>query len=99
MQIETRTALKWSKDMERAWIVLDMLLKPRGSGNRYFAKRLAATFKQDPELKPYITRVVVGSSRVTVRLRCEVGLMGAMMRVVNRHVEVRDVPGQMPMFA
>ena len=99
MHVETRTSLKWSKDGERAWIVLDMMIKPRGSGNRAFARRLGESFKRDQELKPFLAKTVVGTSRVTVHMRCDLALIGAMMRVCQRAAERRADPDQMALFA
>jgi hypothetical protein len=90
--------MKFSDDCTRAWVVLDMKLVPRGSGNRRFARKLAASFKRDPDLKPFISKVVTGTSRVTVHVRAEVGVFAAMARVSSRVLRDRDVPGQLKMF-
>jgi hypothetical protein len=98
MQIESRARLKINRSGTKAQIILDMMLMPRGSGNRAFARRLGESFKRDKRLDAYRTRVVIGASRVTVHLKAEPGLMATILEISQSISQQRDLPGQLPMF-
>lgn len=70
-------------------LLLDILIKPRGSGNRAFAQGLAQQFRQDPRMRPHVRRVVAGVSRVTVSLVASPELM----RVVWNWNKSADLSG------
>lgn len=74
--------------------VMDVLLTPRGSGNRAHAQRVAQAFRDHPKLKGHIRKVVAGSSKVTVYLIPSLELM----RVVAEWKAEEDVPGQLKIF-
>ena len=77
-------------------VVLEVLLTPRGSGNRKLARQLAAAFRNHPKLGRHVRRASAGSSKVMVHMIPSL----AMMRVVAQWQKerVEDVPGQLPLF-
>lgn len=79
-------------------ILLEILLVPRGSGNRKWAVALAKAARVHPELGPHIRRVRVGSSKLLITLKPSVSLMSAMMSWNQRRLASADVPGQLPLF-
>lgn len=99
MPIEVKTRVNWGKNGRDPTVVLDLLLTPRGSGNRNKAQRLAKVFRDHEELGPCITRIVTGASRVTVHLRAGLATMAAVERWYSKAKESKDVEGQIPLFA
>jgi hypothetical protein len=95
MQIETSTKTRINRDGEgEFWLTIRIL--PRGSGNRSKVRRLAAQAKRDPDMAPWIIRVVEGASSLSIVMKPGLGLIDALNRVSER---TRDVPGQLPLFA
>lgn len=94
VELVTKTHVKG----RRVSIVLDVKLLPRGSGNRAAACRLAASFRQNPYLKPHLIRVVAGASRVTVHLRPSIDLAGDLRQLVLDDRARRDAPGQLGLW-
>ncbi len=97
MKIEVRTRARVTRQ-GRPTVVMDLLLLPRGSGNRNRARRLAQVFRQHPTMKRHVIRVVCGASRVTVHMKASVQLMRDVMSIAPEH-GITDVPGQLPLFA
>lgn len=97
MQIETTTKSRLNRKGEaEMWLSITVL--PRGSGNRSKVARLAAAARRDPDMSPWILRVIEGSSRLVVVLKPGWGLMAAINRMSERTKQT-DVPGQLPLFA
>lgn len=78
-------------------VVMEILLLPRGSGNRNTARRLANHFRTNAELKPHVKKVVCGTSRVTVHLIPSIDLLQIIEDIKRRQREA-DLPGQLPLF-
>jgi hypothetical protein len=95
MKIQTSTKARVNRQGEpEIWLTISLL--PRGSGNRSKVAKLAEAARRDPDMSPWILRVVEGSSRLVVVLKPGFGLVGALNRVSERN---RDVEGQLPLFA
>jgi hypothetical protein len=97
MEIEVKTRSRVTR-LGVPEIIVQCTFLPRGSGNRYKARRLAELYKRSEELKPHIRRIVVGTSAVTVHMRASLSLMSAMDEFLARAREPKDVPGQLKMF-
>ncbi len=106
-QVEVRTRIRPVRRTgggKRRWsdgdseIVMQILLLPRGSGNRKMAVALAKAAKADPKLSPHVKRVKAGASTVWVILRPSFALAKTMMEWNRQRVENPDVPGQLPLF-
>jgi hypothetical protein len=81
-----------------AELVLEILLTPRGSGNRELARQMARAARNHPKLGPHVRRVQAGSSKVMVHLIPSVELMRVVAQWQRDEVEAADVPGQLPLF-
>lgn len=80
-------------------LILDLLLTPRGSGNRRMAQGLAAAAKSHPRLGRHVRNVVAGSSRVRISLKPSVELTRDMLAWnAERSAATPDVEGQLPLF-
>ena len=79
-------------------VVMEILLTPRGSGNRKMARQLAQCFKSHPKLGPHVRRCCIGSSKVIVHMIPSRGLMKVMLEWNRERAENPDVPGQLPLF-
>ena len=81
---------------ETGYLLLEVLLTPRGSGNRRIAVALAKAFKAHPDLGPHVHSARAGYSKVWVMLRPSLSLAKTMLEFnANRRP---DVPGQLPLF-
>lgn len=101
MPVELKTRFK-GLFTERPELVLDVLLVPRGSGNRKMARRIADYIRRDSDLGPYVGKIVTGSSRVSIHLPITREVEAAVNRFLTRRKEeeaqaVPDVPGQLPL--
>ena len=106
-QVEVRTrvvpASKRSKGEKKrpglhhgGYVLLEVLLTPRGSGNRRLAVALAKAFKAHPQLGPHVHTARAGYSKVWVKLTPSLALAKTMLEWnANRQP---DVPGQLPLF-
>lgn len=94
MQVETKTRIKLARDGTPV-VILDMLLLPRGSGNRNAARRLADAFRRDVRFKDHIRKISCGASRVTVHCRSSKAFLKMVLEMTD---EPKDVPGQLAMF-
>jgi hypothetical protein len=106
-QVEVRTRLvpvrrsgqrKRDNLLGETEVLMEILLVPRGSGNRKWAVALGKAAKAHPELGPHVKRVRVGSSKVWVTLLPSPSLLASMMSWNQRRLESADVPGQLPLF-
>lgn len=97
MQIEVKTRLKVARDGTPV-VIMDVLLLPRGSGNRNRARQLADAFKVHPLLKRHVRRVVCGASRVTVHMRSSLGLLRDINAIAPEMERTQDVEGQLKLF-
>lgn len=79
-------------------VVVSLAIVPRGSGNRYKARRLADAFASDERMKRHLKRVVCGASRVTLHLRPSLALMEDINAICSEAKSSRDVRGQLVMF-
>jgi hypothetical protein len=91
-RIETRTRIYVSKKGVPV-VVLDILLLPRGSGNRAMAKALAAKARAST-LGPHLLKVVTGASRVTLHMRSSLEFVRVIAEWPGREGDT-DVPGQL----
>jgi hypothetical protein len=96
-KIELKTRIR-SDGRHGPELILDLLLVPRGSGNRAFAAALAKTIRKHPKLSPHVRQVKAGSSRVMVSLTPSVGLMKTIALWSSSVQADEDVPGQLPLF-
>lgn len=98
MQIEVKTRMRITG--EEPEVIMDLLLKPRGSGNRHQARLLGRAFRNHRILGDHVKKVVVGSSRVTVHLRATLDAIRAVNECAeeNRRNQPVDVPGQLKLF-
>lgn len=92
MQVETQTRYRVSSK-GKLEVIVKLLLKPRGSGNKHYAARLAKAFRDHPIMAPHISKVVAGTSSVTVHVVPSVACMRAINEVAR--TATVDVPGQM----
>jgi hypothetical protein len=76
---------------------MELLLTPRGSGNRKLAVALAKAAKNHPQLGPHVKRVKAGSSKVWITLVPSLALAQTML-TWNQQRKQTDVPGQLAMF-
>ena len=99
-KVELRTRVKGLLT-DKPTVVLDVLLLPRGSGNRKRARELAALLRSNDLMGPHIDRVVCGASRVTVHVKATVASMRALNQWLERErlKKENDVEGQPPLFA
>jgi hypothetical protein len=94
IELKTRTRVDRRGDVR---FVMDFMILPRGGANRRYAREMAAKVRQ--ELGEHITRVVIGSSRVTVHFRPSLALMGAINDYCERARQAaQDDPKQLPLF-
>jgi hypothetical protein len=78
------------------YVLLEILLTPRGSGNRPLAVALANAAKAHPQLGPHVYSARAGYSKVWIKLTPSVQLARTMLEWnANRQP---DVPGQLPLF-
>lgn len=98
MPIEVKTRMKMVNGGRESEVIMDLLLLPRGSGNRNQARAIGRAFKRNRHLKGHVKRVVVGSSRVTVHLRSSISLLREIQKMAEEE-RALDVPGQLPLFA
>lgn len=94
MQIKVTTRMR----LKEEGVVVDMILLPRGSGNRNAARRLRESFERNEQLRPHLLRVVSGTSRVTLHLKASVELMRVISEMRTAAEQARDVPGQLKLF-
>lgn len=97
MQIEVKTRLKIARDGTPV-VIMDVLLLPRGSGNRNRARRLGEAFRQHPKIKKHIRKIVVGASRITVHMRSSIALMRDINQISPELEATQDVEGQLKLF-
>jgi hypothetical protein len=86
------------RQWEDAELLLEILLTPRGSGNRKFAVELAQAARTNPKLGPHIRRVKAGSSKVWIYLTPSLGLMKTLALWSSSVQQDQDVPGQLGLF-
>lgn len=97
MQAEIKTMMR-VRDGHPPELIMQMMLLPRGSGNKNKARRLAQAFKEHPKMKPHIKRVVTGSSSVTVHMLSSLALMDVLNEISAEAKAKKDVEGQLPLF-
>ena len=98
-KIEVRTRMRpLARNGAELWF--EMLLVPRGSGNRKLAVALARAVRNHPQLKPHVKRVVAGSSKVLVVFKPSMGLMKTLLLWNKERIEAagEDVEGQLALF-
>ncbi len=81
-----------------AELIMELLLTPRGSGNRKWAVALAKAAKNHPQLGPHVKRVKAGSSKVWIYLVPSVSLAQTMLLINREPRQMADVPGQLGLF-
>ena len=79
-------------------LILELVITPRGSGNRNFARGLARAAVNHPHLGPHVKRARAGSSKVWVILRPSLELTTALAEFQLERARLSDVPGQLPLF-
>jgi hypothetical protein len=79
-------------------LLMEVLLHPRGSGNRNLAVALAKAFRAHPELSPHVRKVRAGYSKVWVHFTPSMALAQVMMEWQATRAAHPDVPGQLPLF-
>jgi hypothetical protein len=95
----TKTKKRGRGEWQDAELLLEIILTPRGSGNRKFAVGLAKAAKASPQLAPHIRRVKAGSSKVWIYLTPSFGLMKTIALWQSGVAQANeDVPGQLPLF-
>ena len=99
MQAEVKTRARVTRKGEPE-LVVEVALLPRGSGNRYKARKLAEVFRSDARVKDHIKRVVCGTSKVTVHFRSSLALIEVFNQIAAEEKERkrRDLPGQGMLF-
>jgi hypothetical protein len=95
VEVKVRTRLRGRGGPE---VVLEILLTPRGSGNRKLARQLATAARMHPKLGPHIRRVSCGTSKINVHLIPSMELSRVMLEWNRERMERSDVPGQLPLF-
>ena len=96
-QIEVRTRMR-PHARTGSELVLEILLTPRGSGNRKWALALGREARRSDELKDHIKRVRVGSSKVWIVLRPSMELARVLLEMQARRAAEKDAPGQLGLF-
>jgi hypothetical protein len=79
-------------------LLMEILLHPRGSGNRNLARSLARAAKNHPQLGPHVRSVRAGSSKVWVTLIPSLALTKTLATWNAKREQLADVPGQLPLF-
>jgi hypothetical protein len=79
-------------------LLMEILLHPRGSGNRNLARALANAAKKHPQLGPHVRSVRAGSSKVWVTLIPSFALTKTLAMWNAQREQDIDVPGQLPLF-
>lgn len=94
-EVRTRTVVRRGGRVE---MVMEILLLPRGSGNRYKARRLAQAFKEHRIMGPHIHKVVCGTSKVALHMEPSLDLLGAIAETVEEGRRREGEADQMPLF-
>jgi hypothetical protein len=79
-------------------VLMEILIVPRGSGNRNLARGLAQAAKLHPALGPHVRRVRAGASKVWVTLIPSLALTRTLLTWESERQGQADVPGQLPLF-
>ena len=97
VELRTRTRINGRSGPE---LILEILLTPRGSGNRKLALGLARAAKKDPRIGPHVKRVRAGYSKVWVTLTPSIQLARTLfeMQAAALANAGQDVEGQLPLF-
>ena len=102
MEMRTRVVLKGRLTEKHPWplLVIDLVMVPRGSGNRNKARRVGDSWRRSELMKPFVEKVVVGASKVRVHLTLSPDLKRTMDQYQREQAEqqVQDVPGQALLF-
>lgn len=80
-------------------LVVDMILLPRGSGNRNRARRIADRWRKSEVMAPFVEKIITGASKVRVHLTCSPELQEAVREAQKLERESQDLPGQLGLFA
>ena len=95
IEVKTRSKIDEAGEVE---MHLAFIYHPRGSGHRRRVREMAAYIRSRPELAPWLKRMIVGTSRLTMVFRPGFGLVKALDAVAAAG-RTGDVPGQLPLFA
>jgi len=98
--VEVRTRMVVRGPMARGGpvLILEILLTPRGSGNRKLAVALARAAKSHAKLGRHVKKVRAGYSKVWITLTPSVALARTMLEWNADREKTPDVPGQLPLF-
>jgi hypothetical protein len=94
-KVEVRTRLR-PLGRNGSELIMELLLTPRGSGNRKWAVALAKAAKHHAQLGPHVKRVRAGSSKVWIVLDPSLELAKTMWHW--QRTRAADVEGQLPLF-
>lgn len=98
MRVEVKTRTKWrEKEQEFDWIV-DLLLVPRGSGNRHIATGLGKVIRNHPRLKDHIRTLKVGVSKVSIHFRPTFAMSLDLLKLATEVYMKKNDPNQLPLF-
>lgn len=98
VELRTRTRINGRTGPE---LILEIILTPKGSGNRKLALGLAQAARRDPRIGPHVKRVRAGYSKVWVTLTPSLQLARTLFEMQAAELAragESDVPGQMPLF-
>lgn len=96
MQIEVTTRSRLSRGGPE--LVMKIAIIPRGGANRSKAEKLAQAVKRHKELKPFMKRVIVGSSSVTVYFVASMHLARAFDEILERAKDQDKASTTLPLF-
>ena len=98
-QVELRTRMRVN-GRRGPELILEIILTPRGSGNRKLALCLARAAKKDPRLGPHVKKVKAGYSKVWVTLTPSLQLGRTLLEIQALQLANagQDVEGQLPLF-
>ncbi len=94
MQYEVRTRMK-PGGVKGPEIIMEILLTPRGSGNRKYAQALARAAESHPEFGCHVRRVRVGASKVMVVFEPSAAFGQAMLSATFMPKKSTGIPGQL----
>lgn len=95
--VDVKTQMRVAKDGVGE-VIMRVTFLPRGSGNRYKARKLAEAFTKDKRMGPYVRKVQAGTTSVVVHVQACLGMMEAVNEISAEYRAAKDAEGQLALF-